>query len=225
MPYCVRCGAKLPEDEEARFCPNCGAPLPEEVRRDIAKKRERELLRVAPLGRRLMLASFIFLLCMLVTCFGTLTRIEEGEAQAIVNDFNEIEKILQKVGIQLIFGNNMMYCLVMFIPFVGPAGGFYVLYSTGKVLAALSHVQGYNPLFLFLMVMACPHAWLEYISYSLAISESIWLSFFIIKYRYRGLRVEIINAVKCISLCAILLLAGAVIEMALITSVSKIAPI
>ena len=216
---------KLPEDEEAKFCPNCGAPLPQEMRRDIAKKRERELLRVAPLRRRLILASFIFLLCVLATCFGTLAKIEEAEAQDRISKFNEIEEILQIAGIQLIFGNNMMYCLAMFIPFVGPAGGFYVLYSTGRFLAALGRVQGYNPLFLFLMVMACPHAWLEYISYSLAISESIWLSFFIIKYRYRGLRVEIINATKCISLCAILLLAGAIIEMALITSASKIAPI
>ena len=27
MPYCTRCGIKLPDDKEARFCPNCGAPI------------------------------------------------------------------------------------------------------------------------------------------------------------------------------------------------------
>ena len=225
MPYCIRCGAKIPEDEKARFCPNCGAPLPQKARQSMAEKRKKELTRVAPLERRLILASFMALLCIFATCLGTLAKIEDKEAQDIISDFNEIENILQKAGIQFIFGNNMMYCLVMFIPFVGPVGGFYVLYSTGRVLAALSQVQGYNPLFLFLMVMVCPHAWLEYISYSLAISESVWLSFFIIKYRYGGLRFEVANAVKYISLCAVLLLAGAIIEMAIITSASEIAPI
>ena len=128
-----------------------------------------------------------------------------------------MEDVLQTAGIQLIFGNNMMYCLVMFIPFVGPIGGFYVLYSTGRVLAAWSSVLGADPILLFLSLLIYPHAWLEYASYSLAVSESMWLSFYVLKYRFRGLRAEAINAAKYISICTGLLLAGALVEMALIT--------
>ena len=65
-----------------------------------------------------------------------------------------------------------------------------------------------------------PHAWLEYISYSLAITEGILLSIYIVKYRFRGVRAEAMNVAKYIAVCSILLLIGAAIEMMLISSFS-----
>ena len=218
MPYCTRCGIKLPEDEEARFCPNCGAPIVLKPKRTI-KKGKGPLYVVSRKNRFLSILAILFL-CIIMTSIGALSRVDGSEAQGIVKDFKEMERMLQTVGVQLIFGNNMMYCLLMFIPFIGPITGFYVLYSTGKVLAALGYVLGADPLLLLLALLIYPHAWLEYISYSLAISESIWLSFYALRHGLKGLRAEIINAAKYISICAVFLLAGAFIEMMLITSAS-----
>ena len=224
MPYCTRCGIKLPDDKEARFCPNCGAPILETQGFIKVKKEGRRPLYAVSRKTRLTSVLAAFLLCVLVTSAGALSRVDGSKAQDMIEDFKEIEGVLQIAGVQLIFGNNMMYCLSMFIPFIGPISGSYVLYSTGKLLAAMSYVLGADPLLLFLSLLIYPHAWLEYISYSLAISESIWLSFYLLKYRYKGLRAEMMNVAKCISVCAVLLLAGAFIEMALITSASTLVP-
>jgi len=224
MPYCTRCGAKIPEDEEARFCPNCGAPILLKPRIDAAyRKEEVEPLYAARKMHTLLFLTILFL-NILVTSAGALSKVESPQAQVIVKDFREMEKMLRTVGVQLIFGNNMMYCLVMFIPFVGPISGFYVLYSTGRVLAALGYVLGADPLLLFLSLLIYPHSWLEYISYSLAISESIRLSIYTLRYRLKGLKAELPRTAKYISLCAALLLTGALIEMALITLIPSAIP-
>ena len=215
MPYCTKCGMKLPEDEEVRFCPNCGAPI-----REVYRRVEAEEIRPISGLKRLLLFSAVLLLCLIVTSAGALSNVNVTEAKTIVKDFNEMEEIIRKVGVRLIFGNNLMYCLIMFIPFIGPIGGFYVLYSTGKVLAAISRTVGANPLILLMSIMIFPHAWLEYISYSLAITEGILLSIYILKYRFRGVRAEAMNVAKYIAVCSILLLIGAAIEMMLISSFS-----
>lgn len=226
MPYCTRCGSELPRDEEARFCPNCGAPIPFKARGYVKRREEvREQPRFASRRNRLLAFSVALFLCVAVTSAGALSKIDSSEAQLIVEDFKDMEEMLQRVGVQLIFGNNMMYCLIMFIPFVGPISGFYVLYSTGKVLAALGYVLGADPLLLFLNLLIYPHAWLEYAAYSIAISESTWLSFYALKYRLRGIRGEIINAAKYISICTVLLLVGAFVEIALITLASSSIPV
>jgi len=215
MPYCTKCGMKLPEDKEARFCPNCGAPI-----RAVYRRTEAEEIRPISGLKRSLLFSAVLLLCLIVTSAGALSNVNVTEAKTIVKDFNEMEEIIKKVGVRLIFGNNLMYCLVMFIPFIGPISGFYVLYSTGKVLAAISQTVGANPLILLMSIMIFPHAWLEYISYSLAITEGILLSIYIVKYRFRGVRAEAMNVAKYIAVCSILLLIGAAIEMMLISSFS-----
>ena len=216
MPYCTRCGLKLPEDKEARFCPNCGTPILKTLEHVRRGKEKEAAPRGIPRKNRFLSFLGILLLTIAVTFAGALSKVDGSEAQVMVEDFKEIEKMLQIAGIQLIFGNNMMYCLAMFIPFLGPLNGFYVLYSTGRVLAALSYVLEADPTFLFLNMLIYPHAWLEYVSYSLAISESMWLSFHVLKFRLKGIRAEMMNAAKLISICAVLLLAGAFIEMALI---------
>ena len=222
MPYCTRCGAKLPEDEEARFCPNCGAPIPREMHRRVNLSGEKRKKSYIALGKsRFLLVLAVFFLSLIVTSAGALSGIDESQAHLVAENFEKMEDVLHEFGVQMIFGNNMMYCLLMFVPFVGPIGGFYVLYSTGKVLAALSYVLGADPLVMFLSLLIYPHAWLEYISYSIATSEGILLSFCIWKYKLRGLKAEAINVAKYISICAVLLLLGAAIEMALITLASS----
>jgi uncharacterized membrane protein SpoIIM required for sporulation len=217
MPYCTNCGIRLPEDEEARFCPNCGAPILHEAHRHAeAEKKEWKRQKVATRKNRILLFLAVLVLCVAVTSAGALSKVDSSQAQSILSSLEEMEEMLRKAGVRLIFGNNMMYCLLMFTPFVGPIGGLYILYSTGKVLAAMSYVQGGDPILLLLNLLIYPHAWLEYISYSLAISEGMLLSYYAVKHRLKGLRAEIGRTAIYISACAVLLLLGALAEAALL---------
>jgi hypothetical protein len=221
MPYCIKCGAKLHADEAARFCPNCGAaivPIMQYGQARVTRNESYEDLGIATTRNRVLLMLMILALCLAVTSAGALAQVEFSEANDITREYGTLEEVLSVAGLQIIFGNNLMHCLFMFAPALGPFYGFYVLYSTGKVLAAISLTTGTNPLLLFAGLLIYPHAWLEYVSYSLAISESLWLIYVAGKYRTKGFRKEVFTAAKIIAVCAVLLLLGAITEMYLISS-------
>jgi len=107
-----------------------------------------------------------------------------------------------------------MISLIMFVPIIGPIFGFYALYNTGVAIAAQSIGEGIHPLTVFLFLFIFPPTWLEFIAYSTAIAESFWLAWRIIKHKGKK---EIVNACILISICAVMLLIAAIIEIALIT--------
>jgi hypothetical protein len=84
---------------------------------------------------------------------------------------------------------------------------------TGIGISAIASVQGVPPLLLLLSLAIFPHTWLEFASYSIAISESIWL----LRKLLRGQWHELKNTAILVGLCAILLLTGAIIETWLIS--------
>ncbi|RLI35730.1 hypothetical protein DRO55_04850 [Candidatus Bathyarchaeota archaeon] len=218
MPYCTRCGFKIPEEEGARFCPNCGAPLTH----TITPKAEIEIgearvggaagrLREA-LSNRMVTAAISAIVGFLTTLAGSLSSVDMAEAQMMVNQLDELRKLVDQLtlGTQFIFGNNLMHCLFMFTPVLGPPYGLYVLYQTGRFIAATGVVNGVNPLLLLFATFLFPHAIMEYVAYGIAISESFWLLYMAAKHR---LRAELMNACKAIALAAVLLLAAAFIEV------------
>ncbi|MBS7607163.1 MAG: zinc ribbon domain-containing protein [Candidatus Bathyarchaeia archaeon] len=210
MPYCPKCGLRILEGD-ARFCPNCGAILPQ------FKAGERRIAWTGTLLQRAIVFFTIFILCIFVTLVGALTKIDLLKAREMVDEMNKIENILRgtDVGIQLIFGNNLMYTLGMFVPIVGPGLGFYVLYNTGLVISAFSTIYKINPLSTLLLLFIFPHAWMEYTAYALAISESFWLIYAAIKRRFRD---ELILMSIIVVICNILLLLGALTEIAVIAA-------
>jgi len=223
MPYCTRCGARLPEDKEAKFCPSCGAPLTPRTgyeKVDMLKVEARKERKVPPLKNRVIVMAMIVILCFAATSLGALSKVEQTEAQDLIQDLKKLEGTLEVAGVQIIFGNNLMHCLIMFIPVLGPFYGFYVLYSTGRVLAAMGSMMGADPLFLFINLFIYPYSWMEYLSYSLAISESFWLFYLMVKHGFRGFRSELTNASKIVTICTVLLLLAALVEMFLISSIS-----
>ena len=218
----MKCGARLPADGAARFCPVCGAflgaqHLPYEER--FGTRREpRKTFGAVTLRNRVLAVFLAFVLCLTITAAGAVSKVERQEADEIVEEFDRLDDFLSIVGLQFIFGNNLMYCVIMFVPVIGPYYGSYVLYSTGRVLAAFGLASGYNPLELFFSLFVYPHAWLEYVSYSLALSESFWLFYVVIRHRENSLRNELSTAAKIMAICTVLLLLAAVAEMFLITS-------
>ena len=214
MPYCRKCGIKLPDEEGAKFCPNCGTPIVlQPVRPELKRTLRVSRVRVSRSNRLKSLAIAI-IACLVVTSFGTVLPIDPSEAQNLLGEIEGVEKALSSFGVALIFGNNLMHCLIMFTPFLGPFYGFYVLYSTGRFVAATASLHGSNPLALMAFMLIFPHAWLEYVSYGIAISESFWLSLMIVRHRFKA---ELNTAFKMISICAFLLLAAAFVETYLIS--------
>lgn len=159
--------------------------------------------------------GFIFL-SMIITIAGVLTPLSSEEANAIGNELNETRNTMDSMPVvrqvPFIFGNNFMICLAGFVPIAGPIFECYVLYSTGVVIAADSYNKA-NPLMVFLFLFIFPFTWLEFIAYSIAFAESVWLTWRIIQRRFRS---EVVTTCKFISICAVMLLLAAVIEIAII---------
>ncbi|MEM2938786.1 MAG: zinc-ribbon domain-containing protein [Candidatus Bathyarchaeia archaeon] len=214
MSHCPKCGIRLPEDEDARFCPNCGAPISR-----IIKSREAEIYWTGSLKSRVLVFLVVFILCIGITLIGALTRIERSEANEIMQEMSKLEDVIKSSDAQIIlaiiFGNNLLHTLIMFIPIAGPCWGTYVLYNTGKVFAAYSILSDAGPVTLFSTVFILPFAWMEYLSYTLAISESLWMIYAAIKRNFRN---EIIVATVTIVLCNVILLLAALVEVALTLS-------
>ncbi|MBS7640870.1 MAG: zinc ribbon domain-containing protein [Candidatus Bathyarchaeia archaeon] len=199
MIKCQKCGWEISWGRNVKFCPNCGAPIP------------------APtISSGIRVAAFIILLilCISVTAIGASIKIEVSEARSLSHEVESLENAVRSIGFQAIFGNNFMHALIMFAPIVGPIWGFSVLYNTGKVIAAISIVNELDPRLNMLVLFFFPFTWMEYISYALAISESIFLTYSIIK---RNFREEFTTASKLVVLCSIILLIAALIEFYVIS--------
>jgi len=160
--------------------------------------------------RILTIAAFL-LLSIIITVAGVLTPLSASEASDLKQ---ELDQIRENINVQFIFGNNFMVCLAMFVPVAGPTFGCYVLYNTGVVIAAESITEGLPPLMVFLSLFIFPFTWLEFLAYSTAFAESVWLTWRIIQRRGKS---ELVNACMLISICAVVLLAAAIIEIALIS--------
>lgn len=161
--------------------------------------------------KRILTIVTFFLFSVIITVAGALTPLDLEEANKIEE---QLEEMRESVNVQLIFGNNFMICLAMFTPIAGPIFGCYVLYNTGVVIAAESITQGLSPFTVFLFLFAFPFTWLEFLAYSVALAESVWLIWRVIQHKGKK---ELVNACVFISICAVTLFAAAIIEMALIS--------
>lgn len=174
--------------------------------------------KASPLRKRILAIIVVFVISVALTIAGTLTPIDEEEANAINDDLNQTVNSLKEQGalLQYIFGNNFMLTLIMFVPFFGPLFGGYVFYNTGTVIAAVAIAEHFPPTLTFLALFLTPIAWLEFLAYSIAIAESVWLIRRILQRRGKH---ELVNASKFLLICAIILFAAAIIETILIQAV------
>jgi hypothetical protein len=152
---------------------------------------------------------------MLITAAGALTPVEEQEAIETSRELEQTVNWLKEKNLLLnfIFGNNFLITLIMFIPFAGPIVGGYVFYNTGVLIAALAVARNAPPIIVLLLLFLTPVAWLEFLAYSIAIAESVWLVRRILQ---RKAKRELVNASLFISICAVLLAVAAVTETAMI---------
>ncbi len=164
--------------------------------------------------KRVYLIIFVFIIALVVTVVGCFIPISNQDAQTISNQLNETLQTHQAEGslAPYIFMNNFEICLLMFIPVIGPVLGMIILFDTGIALGAIASVQGYPVGLGLLSLIITPVFWLEFIAYSAAMAESIWLFHRLLQKRWMELK----NTAIFIGICAALLIIGAVVEVWLI---------
>ena len=160
----------------------------------------------------------VFLVALAVTAAGTFVPVSEEEANQISNDLNKTVDAVKEQGAltQYIFGNNFLISLLMFIPVIGPLLGLFIMFNTGVAIGAIATASGFSPSLGLVALALTPVFWLEFAAYSTAMAASVWLFWRLITRRgWRELRVTCIF----ISICAVLLLVGAIVEVVLISAV------
>jgi hypothetical protein len=171
--------------------------------------------------KRIITIALFFILGIAATSIGAMQTLTQQEATDLNN---ELDQLRSNVTVQYIFGNNLFICLLMFIPVLGWVFGFIALYNTGVVIAAQSMTpaaQGVSPLILFFTLFLFPFTWLEFISYSVGFAESFWLMLRGVQRltnKAIGFKRELRNLSILMTIVTLMLLAGAVIEIALITA-------
>lgn len=160
--------------------------------------------------KRIYSAIFVFVVAFLLVIIGSLIPTSHQNATQLVNQVNQTVNQNKASGTipQFIFLNNFKICLFFFIPVGGPLIGFISFITTGYIIGAESQVFGIPPLVYSFFELLNPVFWIEFIAYSIAISESIWLFRRLTQKRYRELK----NTAILIGVCAALLAIGAIVE-------------
>jgi hypothetical protein len=122
---------------------------------------------------------------------------------------------------QDIFLNNFPLCLVMFVPVVGFGFGTYLMFRTGQAFSAVFEIEAAKgaatatsasispTTAIFALVLVGVVFLLEYVSYSIAMTESVWLFGRILQNK---LMREFKPLLILIGLIVLLLIVGALVE-------------
>jgi uncharacterized membrane protein SpoIIM required for sporulation len=166
--------------------------------------------------KRLLSIVAVFIVAVVITGIGSFMPVAPQDAEKLSSDLNQTVTTLNNQGalVQYIFGNNLLICLVMFVPVIGPLLGLFILFNTGTVVGAIAVSSGVSPLLALVATFITPVGWLEFAAYSTAMAESVWL--FRRLLQGRGIR-ELRNLTIFVTICAIILAVSAIIETALIS--------
>jgi uncharacterized membrane protein SpoIIM required for sporulation len=167
--------------------------------------------------KRLFSIIAVLIVALVVTGIGSLMPISAQDAEQISAELNQTVTTLQAEGLlaPYIFGNNLLICLVMFVPVIGPVLGLFIMFNTGTVVGAIAASSGFSPLLALLAIFITPVGWLEFAAYSTAMAESVWLFRRILQRRFfRELR----NTTIFVTICTVLLAVGAIVETAIINA-------
>lgn len=173
---------------------------------------------------RLKLTLLAALILIGILLLGSLIPLGDEEGRLVQE---ELERLGER-GLELgIFLNNFMIALLGLIPFLGPPILGYAVFHTGRFLGWLGVEHGMPPQllipFTLNLIILTGYGVLEFLGYGAAAAESLAISYYAIRSR-RLLKRELRILPLIVGLIAGFLLAGAVIEAALIRSLESLAP-
>lgn len=176
-------------------------------------------LNASPKRKRIYSTVFILLIALLTTMAGMLVQVSPEEAQLIYTQLNQTQSSPNLAS--EIFVNNFTLCLLMFIPLAGLGIGLFILFSTGMAFRAVFDYQAASGLTstatasditastaIGLLLLIGAVFVLEYVSYTVAMTESVWFFRRILQKRWREVRITL----ALIGLVALLLAIGAIVE-------------
>lgn len=176
-------------------------------------------LNASPKRKRIYSTAFILLVAILTTLAGMFVQVSPQEAEAIYTQLNQTQSSPNLAPD--IFVNNFSLCLLMFIPLAGLGIGLFILFSTGMAFRAIFDYQAAHGLAstatasnitattaIGLLLLIGLVFILEYVSYTVAMTESIWLFRRILQKRWREVKITL----TLIGLVALLLAIGAIVE-------------
>ena len=131
-------------------------------------------------GTKRILTFFIFVGLFSASYFiGSLSEVPEEDAQAFLEEFNELIKDIDAIGI---FTHNASIAMPMFIPGFGVAWGFFASWQTGFAFAALvTTIPALKEVPALALLYLSPFGLMELTAYSIAMSRSLLLIHKIIK--------------------------------------------
>jgi uncharacterized membrane protein SpoIIM required for sporulation len=175
--------------------------------------------KASPRRKRILSTIFILIVVIALTIVGSFMPISSQDANQITNDLNQTVTTIGNEGAltQFILGNNLLICLVMFVPVIGPLLGLYIMFNTGTAVGAIAVAGGYPPVFALIALFITPVAWIEFAAYATAMTESIWLFRRLLQGFRTGLHELRKNTTLFIAICTVLLAIGAIVETALIS--------
>lgn len=174
----------------------------------------------SPRRKRIYSTVFILLISILATVAGMFVQLPPQEAQIIYEQLNKTSSS-PNLATDIVI-NNFSLCLLMFIPLVGLFIGLFILFSTGMAFRAVFDIQAANGLgssavsasnltattaILMLILIGVVFV-LEYVSYTVAMTESVWLFRRLLQRRWSELKIT----AALIGLVALLLIIGAIVE-------------
>jgi hypothetical protein len=177
----------------------------------------------SPKRKRIYAILIVFIMSVLATTIGMLVPVSPEEAKIISDYLNNTVTQGQAQGTLSadIFLNNFPLCLLMFVPLAGFAMGMFILFSTGQAFRAVFEIQAASgaatassaeitvTTAILTLILVGVVFLLEYVSYSIAMAESIWLFRRITQKQWKG---ELKYLVISIGVVALLLIIGAVAE-------------
>ncbi|MGA2680474.1 MAG: hypothetical protein ABSF44_01590 [Candidatus Bathyarchaeia archaeon] len=182
----------------------------------------------SPKRKRIYSIIFTLVLVIIATLLGTLVPLSAQEARQINDSVNQTVTVNKANGtlVPSIFLNNFGLCLAMFIPLVGAVFGLFVMFNTGVALGAELRVQSTSASTAAAASISATTAIialvffgltfvLEFVSYSIGISESVWLFRRLTQRRWSELK----NTGILIGVVGALLITGAIVETWVITTI------
>ena len=163
--------------------------------------------------RRLFYAFIASLVMIAILAAGSFTEISPEEAESIMRAAEAI--IGPDLSPERIVLNNLPIALLMMIPVLGLVIAAFAMYSTGLVFAAIATTMQTHPALLLIIPFITVYGILEFLAYGFAVSEGVLIIRQALK---RRLRSELRSIPIVIAVVAVLLVAAALLEYALISA-------
>ncbi|RLI22218.1 hypothetical protein DRO54_01705 [Candidatus Bathyarchaeota archaeon] len=170
---------------------------------------------------RLYLILIMLAAAIIVCAMGTFLPVDQETLANVSQQIEETRNLVKSLDYLsaslYIFSHNFVLCLIMFIPLFGVGFGMYVMLSTGYAIEIDALAHQVPPPLAFISYFLLPHFWMEFISYALATSQSILITWALYK---RESGDSLTETLKTVGITAALLFAAALIETALIFAFS-----